>query len=70
MAHAHVTYAANEWMKELTKKRKPIPHWMMSVVANIMKPDTGLETRECLSRDANAVQLSMRRATWKSAESC
>ena len=45
MAHAHVTYAGNEWMKELKKKRQSIPHWMLSIVADIMKPDSNLETR-------------------------
>ena len=62
MAHAHVTYAANRWMKELTKlmkMRQPVPQWMLSVVAHIMKPDTDLDTRERLSRDANAVQWSV-----------
>ena len=52
MAHDHVTCATNEWVKELTKKRRTIPLWMLSVVANIMKPDTDLEAREHLLGDA------------------
>ena len=59
MAHAHVTYAANEWMKELTKKCQPIPEGMLSVVADITKPHTDLETRKRLSGDVNAVQRSI-----------
>ena len=64
MAHAHVTYMANEWMKELTKKRQSIPHWMLSIVANIMKPDSNLVTRERLH-----IGVLTRRASWESAES-
>ena len=59
MAYAHVTYAANEWMKELMKKSQPIPHWALSVVVDTMKPDTNLVTRERSSGDANVVQWSV-----------
>ena len=46
-------------MKELTTKRQPIPQWMLSVVADVAKPDADLETRERLSGDASAVRLSV-----------
>ena len=56
MAHTHATYAANEWMQELIKKRQPIPGWMMGVLASIMKPDIDPETRERKTMNANVVQ--------------
>ena len=59
MTHPHIPYAANEWLKEVTKQRHPIPHRMLSVMEDIMKPDNHLETAVCLSGDANVVQSSV-----------
>ena len=64
MAHAHVTDATNDSMREVTQKFRPIPQWILSVVADIMKPNSDVETGERLSRNANGVQWSVDEATF------